>query len=331
MRLSFALSLTLLCSGVMAGVTLPARAADYEDARKLLAAQKWNEALPILKLLNEEEPTSVVVAQDLAQVLLRLNRREEALELLRRHHLSKPAAIAAKTFLSREGFRFYQQGLDWLLKRSYPQACERFEKALEKDQAHFEILFRLSQCEILNGNVDLALKLLDGFERIHGKSNESNLWRARALALRGRFEEAFPLFTANTLVKNAEPIIELNSLWWGEALLASGLKSQALAIFENDAKLFPHHLQTGLSLLKLRASLGESPNQFLAISQDLTAWEKSLATRLKEKKKRNGDLVFDLFDPEALQRTATELRALVNSHLPSPRPSTVSSTSTFEG
>jgi len=330
MRLSFVLSLTLLFSGVMVGVVLPAGAAEYEDARKLLVTQKWNEALPLLKLLNEEEPTSVVVAQDLAQVLLRLNRREEALELLRRHHLSKPAAIAAKTFLSKEGFRFYQQGLDWLLKRSYPQACERFEKALEKDQAHYEILLRLSQCEILNGNGDLALRFLDVFERIHGKSNESTLWRARALALRGRFEEAFPLFSANAVVKNPEPMTELNALWWGEALLATGQKNQAIVVFENDAKHFPQHLQTWLALLKLRASIGESPNQFSAVSLNLTLWEKSLATRLKEKKKRNSDLPFDLFDPETLQRTAAELRVLINSRLPSPHPSTTP-TATFEG
>lgn len=305
----------------MVGVVLNATAAEYEDAHKLLVAQKWTEALPLLKVLNEEEPESIVVAQDLAQVFLRLNRREEALELLRRHRLTKQADIAAKSFLSKESFRLYQQGLDWLIKRSYGQACERFEKALEKDQAHIEILFRLSQCEILDGNADLALKLLDGFERIHGKSNETSLWRARALALRGRFDEALPLFTVNAQAKLTSALTELNALWWGEALLASGQKTQAFSIFENDAKRFPNHLQTTLALIKFRLTHAESPNQFLAINQDLVSWEKALDTQLKMKKKRTADLLFDPVDLESLQRTATEIRLQIISQLPSPRPS----------
>lgn len=304
----------------MVGVALNATAAEYEDAHNLLIAQKWSDALPLLKQLNEEEPESVVIAQDLAQVLLRLNRREEALELLRRHRLTKQADIASRSFLSKESFRLYQQGLDWLSKRSYPQACERFEKALEKDQAHFEILFRLSQCEILDGNGDLALKLLDGFERTHGKSSESALWRARAMALRGRIDEAILLFALNAQSKLSSTLAELNALWWGEALLAAGQKTQAFSVFENDAKRFPHHLQTTLALLKFRLTHAESPNQFLAIHQDLSIWEKALSTQLKAKKKRVGDLLFDPIDLDALQRTATEMRLQIVAQLPSPRP-----------
>ncbi len=324
MRLPFIHSLASLFTGVMVGVALSgisgAAAGEYEDARKLITAQKWSEALPLLKALNEEEPDSVVIAQDLAQALLRLNRREEALELLRLHHLVKPAEFAAKSFLSKESFRFYQQGLDWLSKRSYAQACERFEKALEKDQAHFDILFRLSQCEILDGNADLGLKSLDGFERIHGKSTESSLWRARALALRGRFDEAQLLFSANATAKLSDSLTELNSLWWGEALLAANQKGNAGTVFENDAKRFPAHLQTLLASLKLRASLAESPNQYLAIHQELTNWEKVFAARIKEKKKRLGDVTFEPLDLDILQRAATDLRTQINTQLPSPRP-----------
>lgn len=320
MRFSLYLSLASLCSGVMVGVVFTATAAEYENAQKLLGSQKWSEALPLLKLLNEEEPDSVVVAQDLAQVLLRLNRREEALSLLRSHRLMKQADIAAKSFLSKESFRFYQQGLDFLSKHSFPHACERFEKALEKDQAHFEILFRLSQCEVLDGNNDLALKLLDGFERIHGKSNESSLWRGRALALRGRLEEALTLFATTASSKLSDPLAELNSLWWGEALLGAGQKTQAVSVFENDAKRFPTHLHTILALIKFRLTLAESPNQFLAINKDLRALEKSLTVRIKEKKRREGDLFFDPLDLESILHTASELRLQIGSQLPSPRP-----------
>ncbi len=296
-----------------------ARGGEYEEARALVAAQKWNEALPILKSLHEEEPESATLGQELAQVLLRLNRREEALEILRQHRLGKASEIAAKTFLSKESFRFYQQGLDWLTKRAYAQACDRFERALEKDQGHIEILLRLAQCEALDGNADLALKLFDQIERVHGKTPETQLWRARMLAQRNRAEEALPLFAGlATGSRLPEPNAEWVSLWWSEALLGLGKKSEALAVLEEDARKSPHHLQTVLAWLRLRFTQAESPNQFLALEKELKQWEGRLSERTSQKKKREPKFVLDTFDAEALQRSAAELRLQILARIPSP-------------
>lgn len=308
----------------MVGVCTPARAGEYEEAQSLLGAQKWGEALPILKKLREEEPDSVTVAQDLSQVLLRLNRREEALEILRKHKLNRQADIAARSFISKDTFRFYQQGLDWLSKHAYGQACERFDRALEKDQAHFDVLLRLAQCEVLDGNVDLALKLFDQLERIHGKTTETQLWRARGASLRNRTEEAIPIFASlSALGKIPEPTNELITLWWGEALVASNQKSAALSIFDADVKRNPGHLQTALAAMRLRLGQAESPNQILAVERDLTAWEKLFATRAKEKSKskRGAEFVFDPINPEAVQRAAMDTRQQIKLLLPSPSPS----------
>lgn len=298
-----------------------AQGGEFEEARALVVAQKWNEALPILKKLHEEEPDSATIGQELAQVLLRLNRREEALELLRQHRLTKAAEIAAKTFLSKESFRFYQQGLDWLTKRAYAQACDRFERALEKDQGHFEILLRLAQCEALDGNADLALKLFDQIERVHGKTPETQLWRARMLAQRNRAEEALPLFaTLAAAARPPEPNAEWIVLWWSEALLGLGKKSDAAAILEEDVRKYPAHLQTGLAWLRLRFSQAESPNQFLALEKELREWSARLTERSATKKKREPEFVLDPFDGESLQRSATELRVQILAQIPSPTP-----------
>lgn len=306
----------------MVGVVPSVRAGDYESAQSLLVAQKWAEALPILKSLAEKEPDSITIAQDLAQVLLRLNRREESLELLRKHKLTRPADIAARSFLSKESFHFYQQGLDWLSKHSYTQACERLDRALEKDQAHIEILLRLAQCEVLDGSTDLALKFFDQLERIHGKTTESQLWRARGIALKGRGEEAISIFSSLANAgKITEPMSELHALWWGEALLASGQKSGALSVFETDVKRYPGHVRTSLAAIRLRLSQAESPNQFLALEQDLDAWDRQFALRLKEKPKKGSEAPFDPFDPEITQRAARETRLLLGANLPSPLPS----------
>jgi tetratricopeptide (TPR) repeat protein len=305
----------------MVGVSVSAWSGEYEDAQSLLAAQKWAEALPILKRLGEEEPDSITIAQDLSQVLLRLNRREESLELLRKHKLNRQADIAARSFISKESFRFYQHGLDWLAKHSYPQACERLDRALEKDQAHFDILLRLAQCNLLDGNADLAIKLFDQLERIHGKTTETQLWRARSAALRSRFDEAIPVFSSlGTLGRVAEPTAELIPLWWGEALLASNLKPAALAIFESDLKRNPGHLQVALAVIRIHLAGAESPNEILAVDRDLSEWEKRLALRLKEKPRRGTEFVFDPFDPDAIQRAAADTRQQLRLLLPSPTP-----------
>jgi len=165
------------------------------------------------------------------------------------------------------------------------------------------------------------LKALDSFERIHGKTTESTVWRARALALRGKHEEALVLFAMSGSTRSTEPTLELNTLWWGEALLASGQKSQAALMLENDAKRFSSHFQTTLLSLKLRASIAESPNQYLALDSDLDDFDRALTRRISEKKKRSGDTIFDLFDGEELRRGAAEIRAQIKPQLPqSPRP-----------
>jgi thioredoxin-like negative regulator of GroEL len=304
---------------------ISAFASEYEDARALVANQKWNEALPLLKRLNEEEPDSVTIAKDLAQVLLRLNRREEALDLLRRHRLMKQAQIAGRSFLSKEGFRFYQQGLDWFAKKSYSQACERFERALEKDQAHADILLRLAQCEIFEGSGDLSLRLIDQLDRIHGKTSETAAWRAKSALLRGKPDEALPLLAPLAAdSKLGEPLAEWVAIWHGDALVASGMKSQAVASYEADLKRSPGHLQIALALLRSRVANAESPNQFSQLSQELDSFEKRIAAAKKNEQaesRKVRDFVLSPFDADALQRGVAELRELIRPQLPSPLPS----------
>jgi tetratricopeptide (TPR) repeat protein len=325
MRLPFLFSLTSLALLVMSFDASHAGASEYEDAREMVVKQRWSEALPLLKKLNEEEPDSITIAKDLAQVLLRLNRREEALDVLRQHKLSKHAQIAGKSFLSKESFRFYQQGLDWMAKKSYPQACERFEKALEKDQAHADVLLRLAQCEIFEGNGDLSLRLFEQLERIHGKTPESTAWRAKSALLRGKPDEALLLLNSiSNDPKLGDALSEWVTLWTGEALTASGQKSQAATIYEADLKRFPGHLQVGLALLRSRLANAESPNQFLQLAQDLDAFEKKIVqTKNAEKNeaKKTRDFILTAFDADALQRGVAELRELIRPQLPSPVPS----------
>jgi thioredoxin-like negative regulator of GroEL len=301
------------------GTAALASAGEYESARTLLKAQKWGDALPVLKKLREETPDSIVVAQDYAQALLRLNRREEAIAVLKEHRLERQAEIAGKSFLSKGSFLFYQQGMDWLSKRSYPLACDRLRKALDSDLAHSEILQRLAQCEILSANPEQALKLLEQSERLYGKNAESTLWVARALGLRNRHREAIPLFASLT-GKLSDPSSEWLAVWWADALIASGQHSQARLILEEDRKRSPHHLQSTLQSLRLRFQVAESLNQFRAIRQELDALEEQLKQRVQEKPKKSFAAPLDLFDSSQIQREIITLRTELNVRLPAPSP-----------
>lgn len=215
-------------------------ASDLEDARRFMQDQKWADALPVLRKLNESEPKSKIIAQDLAHTLLRLNRREEAISVLKKADLPKAVQVAGETFLTKESLKLHRQGQNLLESGTISLACDAFEKAHERDAAHFEILLRFSQCQILDGNPELALKAIETIERIHGESPQVRLWKARALFMKGAKDHAIPLFErANAELKTSENA----ALWYAEALFADGNRAKSFEVLESHTKLFPNHLR----------------------------------------------------------------------------------------
>src|SRR6186997_106604 len=97
---------------------------DFEDARRLIQDQKWAEALPLLRQLNESEPKSKIIAHDLAHALLKSNRREEAISVLKKADMNKAALVAGETFLTKESLRLHRQGQNLLETGSLSLACD---------------------------------------------------------------------------------------------------------------------------------------------------------------------------------------------------------------
>lgn len=282
-------------------------ASDLEDARRLIQTQNWSDALPILRKLNESEPKSKIIAHDLAHVLLKANRREEAIAVLKKAEMTKAAQVAGETFLSKASLKLHRQGQNLLESGSLSQACDSFEKAHEKDSAHFEILLRYAQCEILDGNPELGIKAIDSIERIHGENAQVRLWKARALFLKGSKEASLPLFeAAYGELKSSENA----ALWYAEALFSDGKKAQAHSLIENHCRLYPLHLRVLILGITERALSGPSLSD--ATVQELKKEIQVVESRLIQLKakpvlKTEERLGVELTNAGALEKVLQEL------------------------
>lgn len=280
----------------------PAVASDYETAHALVVNRKWAEATPLLKKLHAEAPQSVMIAQDFAQALLRLNQREEAMAIFRKYGLLKQAQIAGRAFITQAGFKTFQEGMNLLESRRYGEACDRFEKSLEKDLGNLEILMRLGQCKILDQNPDAALRAFDAIQKIHGDVLDAYLWRGHARALKGMNADAIRDLREAARVN---PLSELAPLWLAEALQASGETGDAIEMLQSNWKKYPRHAMVGAMCARLKFGQAKTPaetqetwNLVQALLADLK--DNSAATR--PPKAMEGEWNIDLRDSEQLMQ-----------------------------
>lgn len=281
---------------LLVSTAISAQASDYEKAHQLVVQQKWTEALPLLKALHEEAPASMMVGVDLAQTLIRLNRREEAITLLKRYGMTKQAQVAARSFITQESYKLYQEGLNLLESKKYGPSCDRFEKSLEKDQAHLDIQIRLIQCETLDGNIDAALRFVDSVERMYGEQPESTLWKGKALSMKGQTERAVAAF--EKAVKML-PTSELAPVWLAETLYANGQKASAFSTLEADLKKNPQHVQSLITLARLKFSQSQNLAQFQEVQKDLQIAQSRMEKYASPKLRRfESELGVELRDAE---------------------------------
>lgn len=161
-------------------------------------------------------------------------------------------------FLTNTTFQLYQDGINQLDAGHYRAAREKFQKALEKESDNVEILVRLGQCLMLEGDEDSAAERLRLARKLNPFEPEIKLWLGRALQKRGELKPALEnLREAATELSDSE----LAALWYAEALFASGKKSIAIQHLESAAQRSPMHLEilVALARLKLDSALaGES-------------------------------------------------------------------------
>lgn len=245
----------------------------YQQAQKWMAEGRWEDASVALNGILRRNPGGLLtlpsVGLDLIRAMAHLGRREEAVSLLdqalgrekkaaRRAQLLSRIRIVSRMFLSNATFQFYQDGINLLDAAKYRAAREKFEKALEKEPDNVEILVRLGQCLLMEGDEDSAAERLRLARKLNPFEPEIRLWLGRALQKRGELKQAIEdLRTAS----NELPGSELAALWYSEALFASGKRSAAIQQLEGALERSPMHLEglVALARLKVDAALaGES-------------------------------------------------------------------------
>ena len=242
-------------------VELPAHS-DYSEARQLLARRKWEEAAIVLRSYLKKNPDFFPGAIELARALVYLGRREEALTLLsqtaarqagaRQAPVIARARVLSQMFLTQKTFQIYQDGLNQLQAQKYRPARERFEKALEAEPDNIEILTRIGECLVLDGDFDSAAERLRLARRLNPYEPEVRLWLGRALHQRGELSESLDELR---FARDGLPGSERAPLWYAEALLSAGNRKAAVQVLEADAEARPLHLVGVVTLAKMRTEL----------------------------------------------------------------------------
>lgn len=132
----------------------------YNEVHQLLENKKWNDALAPLQQLYSDSPNSVLLGQDLAQTLVRLNQRQEALLILKKFKFHQQIVVYSTAFISEEGYKLFQEGLHWLDRDNYSNSIEKLSAGLSLDKLNIQIMFRLLQSKTLDGDLNGASEML---------------------------------------------------------------------------------------------------------------------------------------------------------------------------
>lgn len=234
--------------------------ARFTEAQELVKQKKWAEAVVVLRSVTSEAPGFIPAQIDLARALTFSGRREEALSLLgqaidqesfgkHREGLKRKLRVISRTFTTSAHLQSYQEGLNQLQQHHYQQARKAFLDLAVREPSNVEVLLRLGQSWLLEGDADSAAERLRHAKRLNPYEPEIRLWLGRALHLRGELSEALKelVFAENELEKS-----ELAPLWLSDALIAVGRNSQAHRLLEKDVNKEPLHILSLVKLAKLQ-------------------------------------------------------------------------------
>jgi tetratricopeptide (TPR) repeat protein len=224
-----------------------------EDVDSLIAKKKWPEAVILLRSIVRKDPHATGAQVDLARALIYQGRREEALTVLaqaigkargkKRDWLIQQSRVFSRLFVTNVTFQIYQEGLNLLMIQKYRQAREQFEKALTAESSNVEILTRLGQAYLMDGDHDSAAEQLKVANRLDPYEPEIRLWLGRSMHLRGELNEGIDMLKAAYADMKTS---EIAPVWVADAL-------EAMQVLEDDTKNNPLHVMSLVNVAKLKA------------------------------------------------------------------------------
>ncbi|MEK7399842.1 MAG: tetratricopeptide repeat protein [Candidatus Poribacteria bacterium] len=245
----------------------------HTEAKALMEKRKWGEAAIVFRSILKEAPGSIDATMGLARSLVLSGRREESLAVLHQANgfergnskkvVVRRIRVLSKLFLTSETFQTYQDGLNFLVARQYRNAISSFERALVHEPDNVEILTRIGQSQILDGDYDSAAERLKLAKRLNPFEPEIKLWLGRAMHQRGELNDGLAeLKSARSELEESETA----ALWLADVFLSLGQKAAAIQILEEDVKKKPFHLLSliGLARLRSRNNIKDSQELWMA-------------------------------------------------------------------
>ena len=242
------------------------------------------ERLPAFAMDSGAGGTAAVILQqkvyeaiEHAKRLALSGKREEAISLLnniairevgaRRSALIRRIKVISRIFLTSEAHQAFQEGLNLMNSGKYRQARDRFETSMEKESNNCEVLVRLGQTLVLEGEYDKAAEKLRLAKKTGPFEPQARLWLGRALHQRWESLAAVEeLKSVQTDLDGYEPA----AVWLAEALLSSGQRVLALKTLEDNIKAQPFHVLSLLVMAKIKMNdPGRENEQLWSARKDL--------------------------------------------------------------
>lgn len=244
------------------------------EAKRLTEKRKWDEAIMLYRSLRRTEPGSTAVLAGLSTALFYSGDRSQALEVLKqglplvrplyRSALKERIDTVSRQFLTQRNFKGYQEGVNFLRAKRYRNAKESFEKALGEEPDNIEVLIRIAQCALFEGEPDEALKSLQAAKKLNPFSFDVKLWLGRALQLSGN-----PQVASKELQEAHQdnPESEWATIWLAEAWFAMGQVKHALQVLEADVDEKPLHIQSLLASARMRTQVKAPSSDMLWVGR----------------------------------------------------------------
>lgn len=235
---------------------------DFQDSKDHISKKQWSEATVLLQRVTKNAPQWTPGALMLAKVLTYSGRRTDAIQVLEntiqhekgesRQALIRQTNVLSRIFYTQESSKIYQEGLRLVREKKYRLGRERLQRALEIESNNLEILLRLGQCFVLEGNVDSAAETLLVAKKLGPFEPEVHLWLARALHQRGELKKSLQEFHS---IRDELKTSEIAPLWHAEAQVSAGQKNAAIQLLEKNTREHPMHLYAlyFMALLKYQA------------------------------------------------------------------------------
>jgi len=222
---------------------------EHAEARELVEAKKWSEAVVVFRGLLKKNYRSMSLAIELADALIQAHRREEALALLQTYWdpadesvstrkkgksstpslsptqelLQSKIQILSTVFLTQSTFQFYQDALALIQQQKWKLAMDKLIKAQNLEPDNTLILTRMGQGYIELSDFDSAAEKLRLAKKLNPLHPDILLWLGRALFFKGELDAAqAELESAYRMDSHNERIV----LWLFELLNSKSLSLQ---------------------------------------------------------------------------------------------------------